>query len=248
MRRLANAGNGIGAAESCRRAEVTHLADRAPRQNHPISPSASFSVAPGPAKVEGESTINERILSLVTTLSERVQHLEAKIEGGLVRKRGLTDDSAEGQISVRSSPGGPLGRPFKQARLTPLGTPQSELRQGTDEFIRPENESGSVQNSSDAEVEDAATVLEFLAWGRLKESNLTTGVRDTVSHDLTTYPEKDVLQSAQAWASPASFPMAQQSMDPLSISQIQEGLPRKVSMKTIERYRAIFLGVREVES
>jgi hypothetical protein len=112
-----------------------------------------------------------------------------------------------------------------------------------DDIANGENESSSVQNSSDAEAEDAATVLEFLAWGRLKDSNLTTGVRDPASnHESTAYPDKDVLQTAQAWGqSPTSASTSQAAMETLQISQIQEMLPSRAQVVLLFDYHSDWL-------
>jgi len=48
------------------------------RPAHSLSPNVSFS----PRRSDADSPISERILSLMTTLSERVQHLESRLEGG----------------------------------------------------------------------------------------------------------------------------------------------------------------------
>jgi len=127
--------------------------------------------------------------------------------------------------------------PFKQARLTSSEDVQPPSHLENFEILGPENET---QNSSDAEAEDAATVLEFLAWRRLKDSSLTTDLRDPGgANDLATYPEKDVLQTAQAWGnSPISASIGQQFMEPLHISQIQHMIPNREQVKMLIDYHA----------
>tara|TARA_R110002060_G_scaffold63482_1_gene72740 strand:+ start:389 stop:937 length:549 start_codon:yes stop_codon:yes gene_type:complete len=106
-----------------------------------------------------------------------------------------------------------------------------------------ENDSTSGQNGSDAEVEDAATVLEFLAWGRLKESNLTSGIRNpSIVHEPSSHQEQDILQSAQAWGnSPSSVSGGIIPMDTMQISQIQALLPTKMQVFLLFEYHADWL-------
>lgn len=143
-----------GCADLCKRAEVTHTTERQSRPTGSLSPGAPLSLHATPKKQDPETPINERILTLVTTLSERVKHLEAKLDGLEPRKRDFPIESGHSPQSSRPiSP----SRPFKQAK-----TSQSEgvkaIPHLETEVIGPaENESGSVQNSSDAEIEDAAT-------------------------------------------------------------------------------------------
>jgi len=83
-------------------------------------------------------------------------------------------------------------------------------------------------------------VLEFLAWGRLKDSNLTSGVRDV--NQSMTFPDKDVFQSTQAWHnSPSSIPTSQPAMETLQMSQIQEMLPTKTQVMLLFDYHANWL-------
>lgn len=123
----------------------------------------SKSLSPGVAGFQGpvvpirqdvEAPINERILSLVTTLSERVKHLESKLDGLEPRKRSATDDPTNDSSGPLISP----IRPFKQARVSQSEIPQavSDLRE--DELAPAEVESISGQNSSDEaqEVEDVS--------------------------------------------------------------------------------------------
>ena len=199
---------------------------------HPVSPEAVYSSPPAPRGEDAEASINERILSLVTTLSERVKHLEAKLDDLPPRKRSSVDEAVE----LAEFP----TRPSKQARIS-HSEPVHAIPH--DDLVNGENESSSVQNSSDAEAEDAATVLEFLAWGRLKDSNLTTSVRDPASnHGSVAYPEKDVIQSTQACGqSPTSASTSQTAMETFQISQIQEMLPGKAQVVLLFDYHSDWL-------
>ena len=113
-------------------------------------------------------------------------------------------------------------------KLSQPGAPQATTSVRSDELLVGEN---GCSSGLDPEVEDAATVLEFLAWGRLKDSNLTDGLRDPIGpHDKTVHTGKDIIQTAQSCGlSPASVPAAQTSLEVLQIPQIQEMLPN-VSM------------------
>lgn len=156
----------------------------------------------------------------MTTLSERVKHLETKLDGVEAGKH----FSPSGTVNDVSEP----SRPLKRAKTSQPEMSQAILNLRDDELAPAENESNSGQNSSD-EVEEAATVLEFLAWGRLKDSNLTSGLRDpSGGHDAIVYPEKEINQTTQAWGlSPSSVSASHMTMETLQISQIQEMLPER---------------------
>lgn len=177
-----------------------------------------------------EAPINERILSLVTALSERVKNLEAKLDNTEPAKR-VFFDGQEAEASTH--------RPLKQQRTSHMeAIPSGQSEQA----VHAEPDNSSIQNSSDAEAEDAATVLEFLAWGRLKDSNLTTGVREPAAiHEPSTYPERDALQSAQTWGQSPTSMSTNQTMEPLQISQIQEMLPRKTQIFMLFEYHSEWL-------
>jgi hypothetical protein len=93
------------------------------------------------------------------------------------------------------------------------------------------------------EIFQAATVLEFLAWGRLKDSNLTSGLRDSSAvQDAIPYPDKDIIQTTQAWGlSPSSVSASHMTMETLQISQIQEMLPDKEQVMLLFEYHADWL-------
>ena len=154
-----------------------------------MSPGHDFQSPLVPRRQHAESPISERILGLIATLSERVKHLETKLDSLETLKRPASDGPV-GNDSIAH------GRPPKQARITQSDTPRAILSLRDDELAPAENDSNSVQNSSDEEdaAKDAATVLEFLAWGRLKDSNLTSGLRDAPgTHESVTYHERDII-------------------------------------------------------
>lgn len=200
---------------------------------------AGFQTPVVPKRQELGAPTNEKILSLVTTLSERVRHLESKLDGLEPRKRSATDES------IDPSPGALISRPSKQPRISQSEIPEIVSNRREDELVLAEVESISGQNSSDEaqEVEDAATVLEFLAWGRLKDSNLTSGLRDTsAAHENALYPDKDIIQTTQAWGlSPSSVSASHMTMETLQISQIQEMLPEKEQVMLLFEYHADWL-------
>ena len=148
--------------------------------SHSLFPGASdLASALVPARTDRtvEVPLNEQIPNLVTTLSERVKQLESKLDRIEPRKRAAPSGGDDGQTIPSLTE---HHRPTKQARAHQIevsrALPATQISEP-----EAENDSSSGQNSSDAEAEDAATVLEFLAWGRLKDSNLTSGVRDLSS-------------------------------------------------------------------
>jgi hypothetical protein len=225
---------------------VIHSVERHP-QSHYISSEVSevpSTLAPREACATAfeESPISERILSLVATLSERVKKLESKFVGVEGRKRYAPD---EPPAEIPDSPGTstlPQERPTKQARLHEAETSQAVSTVQITETVA-ENQSSLGQNTSDAEAEDAATVLEFLAWGRLKDSSLTSGVRDIPnSSEAVIYPDQDVIQATQAWGlSPDSVPGGQMSMKTMQMSQIQDMLPTKEQVCLLFQYHSDWL-------
>lgn len=212
-----------GFAHLCKRADITHSAGER-RSYHPsksVSPrSPGYQESVAPVRQDNDSPINERILSLVTALSERVKHLETKLDG--VEPRSLS--APTGGVNDVSEP----SQPPKRAKTSQPEISQVILNLRDDELAPAETESNSGQNSSD-EVEEAATVLEFLAWGRLKDNNITGGLRDPSGvHGATVYPEKDVIQTTQAWgSSPSSASASHMTLETLQISQIQGMLPER---------------------
>ncbi|KAH7393562.1 hypothetical protein BKA64DRAFT_90903 [Cadophora sp. MPI-SDFR-AT-0126] len=230
-----------GTAHLCRRADVTHTVERR-RPSVSLSPGAHNPlVIPARREPSAEASINERILSLVTSLSDRVKHLESKLDGEATRKKHSVDrlvDPAQehGSTSVQ------LERARKRARVHRSDERHDDQRSHERDFLA-ENDSTSGQNGSDAEVEDAATVLEFLAWGRLKESNLTSGIRNpSIVHDPSLNQEQDILQTAQAWGnSPSSVPGGIIPVETMQISQIQAMLPTKMQVYLLFEYHADWL-------
>ncbi|KAG4436127.1 hypothetical protein IFR05_008406 [Cadophora sp. M221] len=231
-----------GTAHLCRRADVTHTVERR-RLSVSLSPGTPNPVAaPAPRERSAEPSISERILTLVTSLSDRVKHLESKLDAGTTRKRTVVDRPDEPSEDPGPTSLQRLERAPKRARIH-----HADGRQGIpathDHETVIENDLTSGQNGSDAEVEDAATVLEFLAWGRLKESNLTGGIRNpSIVHDPATHQEQDILQTAQAWGnSPSSVPGGVVPTETMQISQIQDMLPTKMQVFLLFEYHADWL-------
>lgn len=201
----------------------------------PLSPSASV-LRPA----DGDSTINERILNLVTTLSERVKQLESKLDGVQNSKRSAPQQPANAFTDDVIPTHLEHGRPAKRARSLLPSIPRSSSN-GNEVYFTADDDSSTGQNGSDAEVEDAATVLEFLAWGRLKDSNLTSGIRDQTVHNPPSCQEDDILQNAQAWNSPKSVPGGSVAVETFQISQIQDMLPTKTHVTFLVGFHADWL-------
>lgn len=172
---------------------------------------------------------------MVTTLSERVKQLESTLDSGNGVKRGLGGE-LDGFV--------PEARQVKRTRAHEIvdssyASPSTRERQ-----LIADDESGSSHNVSDAEVEDAATVLEFLAWGRVKDSTLTSGLQ--VSEPAVIQPDRDILVSAQglstAWnASPGAISGESMLLENAQISHIQDKLPAKSQVYTMVEYHADYL-------
>jgi hypothetical protein len=173
----------------------------------------------------------------VTALSDRVKHLETKLDDFEPRKRSAPDGAFNDAYKPISSSS---ARPLKQTKLSQPEVSQAVVSLREDQKAPAEVDSNQ---NSDAEAEDAATVLEFLAWGRLKDSNLTSGLREpSGGHDSASYPEKDIFQSTQAWGlSPSSISASHMSLETLQISQIQEMLPDKGQIILLFEYHADWL-------
>ena len=219
---------------------MAHSAERH-RPSHSLSPAASelaSALVPAGRDRRVEVPLNEQILNLVTTLSERVKQLESKLDNVEPRKRPTPIGQDDGQTIPSLTE---HLRPAKKARVHQIEAARS-LPATKNSDPEAAHDSSSGQNGEDAEAEDAATVLEFLAWGRLKDSNLTSGVRDLTSAHDSTYPDKDVFQAAQTWShSPTSIPSGQIFMEPLQIPQIQELLPNRTQVFTLFQYHADWL-------
>ncbi len=226
----------------CRRAEVTHT-DRN-RPLHSMSPGASDTSLTflRPPRL-AETPINEKILSLVTTLSERVKQLEAKLDPPSPRKRASYDGiGAPSEPSAATS--GPSDRPPKRVRVHEIIDSSHSSPTARERQLHVDDNSASSHNGSDAEVEDAATVLEYLAWGRLKDSTLTSGLRNpSITHvpEPPMQPDRDILKSAHSlgsgWnPSPATTSGESMLLESSQISQIQERLPTMAQVYLMFEY------------
>jgi hypothetical protein len=186
-----------------------------------------------------DPSLNERMLGLVTDLSDRVKHLEEKLDNQGSGKRSLPpEESADNESEHNSFP---AKRPPKQQRVS-----EGEASPVIPGIHRTDENTGSTSDYEqpifNAEVEDAATVLEFLAWGRLKDSNITTGLRDTSGvNDSVLIPDKDIIQTTQAWGLSPSSISGGQTMETLQISQIQDMLPSKAQTVILVEYHAEWL-------
>jgi hypothetical protein len=111
---------------------------------------------PPNSRHDAEAPVNERILSLVTTLSERVQHLESKLDGLGPRKR-LASEFPNNETSSESSV-----RPLKQqSRRLELEAPPIDPR------LRQDEVDASEQNSSD-EAQEGKSGVELSLSGQLR--------------------------------------------------------------------------------
>ncbi|KAF4626316.1 hypothetical protein G7Y89_g11846 [Cudoniella acicularis] len=194
----------------------------------------------------GELSLNEKILSLVITLSDRVKHLETKLDDfqnlqPRTRKRPALDEheSFHPITSLDLS----SRRPSKQQRIAHpdiAGGPSNTRDDGPRAECDPNS---NTQQGPDSEAEDAATVLEFLAWGRLKDSSLTSGLRDPPNtQESALYLDKDIVQTTQTWGlSPGSVSAVQIFTEPMQISQIQDILPSKEQAILLFEYHAEWL-------
>ncbi|TVY49520.1 hypothetical protein LOCC1_G000309 [Lachnellula occidentalis] len=226
----------MGSAQWCRLADITHaVGEKASHPSEPLSTGGSEAIGHSM-----DSTLSERLLSLVTRLSNKVEHLEARLDTIGPGKRSLPQEDEIDCLEEDEPPLLSTRRRPKQPRIS-----QKEMCRvphNTREDSEPQKETGPKPSLAepDAEVEDAATVLEFLAWGRLKDSNITTGLRDT-SGDSILGSEKDIIQNTQTWGlSPVSV-SGSQSIDTLQISQIQDLLPTKAQAFLLVEYHAEWL-------
>jgi hypothetical protein len=103
--------------------------------------------------------VHEGILNLVTTLSERVQQLESKLDYIESRKRPAANSQNYGEIIPSLTE---HHRLTNQAGVHQIDVSRA-LRVTQNSEPEAKNDSVSGPNGSDAEAEDAATVLEFLA-------------------------------------------------------------------------------------
>ena len=196
-------------------------------------------------RVQGlDSLGDESVLSLVKTLSERVQSLESSLQLLEPRKRSalaepVLKEVEQWHLQTNSSlPAVPTFRPVKYARTAP---PELSGAVSPHEKGGPETNPLPVLNGSDAGVEDAATVLEFLAWGRLKDNSITNDLGDpSDTRNSSSYLDKDVIQSVQAWGhSPGVVSGGgYRPVKAAQISQIQDLLPSKSQVILLFEYHA----------
>lgn len=159
---------------------------------------------------------------MVTALAERVQQLEVALQ--LSRKRNAPTDDAELATEQFSSSRHLL--PLKQPKLSKCRSNHSSLPISDERGAQDES-----QNSSEAEVEDAATVLEFLAWGRLKDSAATSSVRNTTSDPTVSVEPVHAasFSNFDTWgASPTSVSNATNfQVEVAQLTKLQDMLPSR---------------------
>ncbi|KAH8683084.1 hypothetical protein BGZ60DRAFT_210942 [Tricladium varicosporioides] len=230
-----------GIAHLCKLAEVTPVVERRmPRPPASVFSPGAAEAAPVAAGSTVDVSLNEKILSLVTTLSDRVKQLEVKLDGLQPKKRRAPEDineqDEEPTVDISQK------RSSKLPRTSVPGRPEPISHLAESENL-PDNDSGRTSQEFDAEAEDAATVLEFLAWGRLKDSSLTSGLRDpSIAQDPMMYSDKDIVSTTQTWGlSPGSASGGQPSTETMHVSQIQDLLPRKEQAMLLFEYHADWL-------
>lgn len=228
-----------GTAAACRRAEVT---DSVNRQHTITSTSprlASLLTNSNHRASDLETPVDERVLTLIEALSNRVKTLEAEVDNVKMHSSNTINQT---DPALETSPVSTYRdeRPTKRVKLSHN---ESAIAPSSDVALN-SYEPRSGENASDHDVEDAATVLEFLAWGRLKDSHLTSGVRGTsIMNDALGRPDIEVTQSTQAWASsPSSIPSGSVvALENLHISQIQQLLPTKTQVFNLFEYHVDWL-------
>ncbi|TVY85176.1 putative transcription factor lepB [Lachnellula suecica] len=242
MRELHQKARYRGAAHLCRRADVIHSVERqTPHMLHTLSPTSSGNV-PVTMGNSIEPVLNEKVLGLVTSLSDRVNHLEEKLDALGPGKRSFHPDEGDGFLLGLETPSSSsIRRPQKQSKISreEMSHVSHSARHSE---VNGESDYNSSQPAFDPEVEDAATVLEFLAWGRLKDSNITTGLRDTSGvNDSALSVDKDIIQATQAWGLSPSSIAGSQSLDILQMSQVQDMVPSKAQALLLLDYHADWL-------
>ena len=140
----------------------------------------------------------ETTISLLRTLVDKVEQLEASLHGAQKR---IASDHA----TMNSIDGG-----LKRVRTAGQSW-QPMLTASNQETSCAEDEPFSAQDESQAEVEEAATVLEFLAWGRVKDANFVDDIRGNSDTPEAKSFAEDTLQAIEPWrhalpSSPAPAP------------------------------------------
>ncbi|KAL3422669.1 C6 zinc finger domain-containing protein [Phlyctema vagabunda] len=235
-----------GTAHLCRRADtvLTTAAERPPPSQS--DPSVTLDRSPLAPGEHSEPSVSEKILSLVSTLADRVQDVEATLRrlDTYPRKRSAPDDSdfsAQASRSANpsdSTPPDPAFKPIKYARTGSLekSTPENQRVEETSDH------DSAGQAVSDPEAEDAATVLEFLAWGRLKDNTISSNFREPGNQEPTIFQEKNTVQTPQPWGKPSVVSSTKHA--PLKSSdlvRIQELLPSRKHVTLLCEYHTNWL-------
>ena len=214
----------------CRLADVTPSVEGQPCRPSISVPTTGNSI---------DSPLSERILGLVTSLSDRVKHMEAKLDTLRPGKRPLSQEDDSNLPEQDTSSSLSTRRPPKQPRISKEKMTRVSVNTEAS-VLQADTETNPGVPEFDAEVEDAAAVLEFLAWGRLKDSNITTGLRDTPG-DSTLGSDKDITQTTQTWGLSSSSVSGSQSLHALPVSQIQEILPSQAQAVLLVEYHSKWL-------
>lgn len=154
----------------------------------------------------------------MNALADRVHQLEAALQSQASRKRPAPEDDSPPSARSKARP-----RDLTTLKNATLDCQRAESSPLSYPSSRALDES---PNSSEAEVEDAATVLEFLAWGRLKDSAATNSARDANTN------QSAIVESArlQSWdASPTSVTLNAQ-VETSQLVDLQNLIPDKVQV------------------
>jgi hypothetical protein len=156
----------------------------------------------------------ETTTSLLRALVDRIDRLEASLHGA---RKGVASDN----ILMNNTDYG-----LKPATTAGLSTASNQ------EHAYVEEEASSAQNSQ-AEAEEAATVLEFLAWGRVKDANFADTIKKPGEvQEPEPFPEKKTLYTMRP--SNPSLPSASTAeyfcTRTAVVTHLQEMLPNQIQV------------------
>ena len=153
----------------------------------------------------------ETTILLLRTLVDRVDRLEASLHGA---QKWVASDN----ILVNNTAG---------QSLHPLSTASTQKHPYVEEEASP------AQDDSQAEVEEVATVLEFLAWGRVKDANFADTIKEPGDvQESKLFADEESLYTMESWdRSAPSAPAAEYlCMDTSLITSLQEKLPSQIQV------------------
>ncbi|KAI9742917.1 MAG: hypothetical protein M1818_003646 [Claussenomyces sp. TS43310] len=207
-----------GNAHLCRKSDPPTSSEKA----HPVSTSPNSHLSPSNSNTIGDyvAPVDKAAVREVSALAERVKQLETVIQA---QKRPYPSDSADLDASssalVQSKYARASNASSRQASRRP-----SPLRRddGADDG------GSSAESAPDAEVENAATVLEFLAWGRLKSDFPYTMNQSNLGLPTAPLADADMNANGAAWAlSPPSISGgAYSTVESSRIQLLQDLLPK----------------------